>query len=135
MEASLKFGNLEVRGLPPRQAETLIHTARGLNSKETAKAMHISPRTVEMNLNMAMARFGAANRVHLIIQAITAGALVIKDAAMCLFVSFFLLFAAMPGATVQSADDLTRVPARNLRLRRKNDEDGVALTHLTEEYA
>lgn len=134
MEATFKLGNHEVHGLPAKHAEALVHTARGLNSKETAKAMNISYRTVEHYLNYEMARFGASNRVHLFLQAVTVGAFVIKDAAavikdtaVCLVLSFLLLFASMPGTSVQSTDDLQRVPARNLRLRRRN-EDSIALT-------
>jgi DNA-binding CsgD family transcriptional regulator len=121
MEAAFAHDKFEIRGLPRRQAEALGLTFLGLNSKETAKKMGISPRTVEMFINNAMNKLGAANRVHLAIEAGTQGVLVLKNAAMCLLVSFLLLFASMPGSNVQSADDLNRAPARNLRVRRRNE--------------
>lgn len=120
--AVFTLGNIEVRDLAPRQAETLAHTVRGLSSKETARVMHISPRTVEMNISLAMQRLGARNRAQLIHQAISTGALTIKRVTPSLLVCFLFAFAALPYST-QSVDDILRLTARPVRVRRELDAD------------
>jgi DNA-binding CsgD family transcriptional regulator len=125
---------IEVTGLPHRQAETLARTALGYSSKQTAKEMEISHRTVEMNLNMAMARYGARNRVHLVACAISEGVLTITRgtrAVTCCLICLLTL-AIVPGAS--SPDDFNRLPARSVRVRR-NREDLLTLVDTLEDAA
>lgn len=53
-------------GAPPeltaRQREVLQHVARGASDKEIARALQLSPRTVEMHVARALAALGARNR-------------------------------------------------------------------------
>jgi DNA-binding CsgD family transcriptional regulator len=114
MEAAFTLENVKVCGLPRRQAETLAYTALGRSSKETAKEMAISSRTVEMNLNIAMARLGARNRVHLITQAIAKGALVITEHGR---VAVFLLAVALSVAAPIELTDHGRLVPRPVRVR------------------
>lgn len=128
---------VEVSGFPERQAETIARTAIGHSSKQTAKAMGISPRTVEMNLNLAMAKLGACNRPDLISLAWERGQLAVRRFCLVLSLGFALILAASP-STNSAPDDLNRIPARNLRVRRgRKDElaliDDVSLTTLTED--
>ncbi|WP_284618394.1 alpha/beta fold hydrolase [Aquabacterium humicola] len=48
--------------LTARQREVLLHVARGLGDKEIARALQLSPRTVEMHVARALAALGARNR-------------------------------------------------------------------------
>lgn len=48
--------------LTDRQREVLRLVARGASDKEIARAMHLSPRTVEMHVARALAALGARNR-------------------------------------------------------------------------
>jgi pimeloyl-ACP methyl ester carboxylesterase/DNA-binding CsgD family transcriptional regulator len=48
--------------LTTRQREVLLHVARGLGDKEIARALQLSPRTVEMHVARALAALGARNR-------------------------------------------------------------------------
>ena len=48
--------------LTARQREVLRHVARGLGDKEIARALCLSPRTVEMHVARALAALGARNR-------------------------------------------------------------------------
>lgn len=131
MNAVVALGNVEIHGLPPRQAETLAHTVLGRSAKETARAMHISPNTVVVNLNILMERFGAANRVHLLTQTVAAGVVTIKRTAQVLTVAAVLTFAGTTASV--SPDDLARVSGRTQRTRRGRDE--FALESLLEDDA
>lgn len=48
--------------LTARQREVLAQVARGLGDKEIARALGLSPRTVEMHVANALASFGERNR-------------------------------------------------------------------------
>jgi DNA-binding CsgD family transcriptional regulator len=48
--------------LTERQRSVLQHVARGLSDKEIARALQLSPRTVEMHVARALAALGARNR-------------------------------------------------------------------------
>jgi pimeloyl-ACP methyl ester carboxylesterase/DNA-binding CsgD family transcriptional regulator len=48
--------------LTERQRDVLQHVARGLSDKEIARALALSPRTVEMHVARALAALGARNR-------------------------------------------------------------------------
>ncbi len=113
MNGVVVFGNLEVVGLAPREAETLAHTARGLSAKEAARAMGISPRTVEMNLNHSMLRLSAKNRAQLVHEAWMRGML---RAAVC------LIFALATMTPDEDHEFLQRT-SRTVRIRRVEEEE------------
>lgn len=48
--------------LTARQVEVLVHVARGASDKEIARALSLSPRTVEMHVARTLAALGARNR-------------------------------------------------------------------------
>ena len=50
-------------GLTPREAEVLVHVARGLTSKEVATVLSISTRTVQHHLEHVYAKVGVSTRV------------------------------------------------------------------------
>jgi pimeloyl-ACP methyl ester carboxylesterase len=62
-------------GQPPpqlteRQREVLAQVARGLGDKEIARALQLSPRTVEMHVARALAALGARNRSEAVSRAL-----------------------------------------------------------------
>lgn len=63
-----------LRGAPPeltpRQRDVLQHVARGLSDKEIARALQLSPRTVEMHVARALAVLGARNRSEAVSRAL-----------------------------------------------------------------
>lgn len=59
--------------LTSREIEVVRYAADGLNTKETARAMEISPRTVEMFCSSAKAKLGGRTRAHTIALAIRQG--------------------------------------------------------------
>jgi DNA-binding CsgD family transcriptional regulator len=93
---TIVIDNLEVRGLPPRQAETLALIAKGLSAKTVARLMGISSRTVEMNLNHTMLRLHARNRVHLVIQAVATGMLKVQSSALTVLMCLLILHVSLP---------------------------------------
>ena len=50
--------------LSPREAQCLHAVARGMSSKETARQLAISPRTVDVHIQRAMRRLGARTRAE-----------------------------------------------------------------------
>ncbi|HEX6346051.1 helix-turn-helix transcriptional regulator [Umezawaea sp.] len=50
----------------PRQNEVLLLVAEGLSSKEIARRLAISPKTVESHLQRLFDRYGVRNRAGLI---------------------------------------------------------------------
>ena len=50
--------------LTPRQTEVLQAVARGLTDKQIAKAMDLSPRTVEMHVSGSMKALGCTTRAE-----------------------------------------------------------------------
>jgi PAS domain S-box-containing protein len=54
--------------LTPREREVVAQLASGLTSKETAKAMGLSPRTVEMHRARLLKKFGVRTTVQLLAQ-------------------------------------------------------------------
>ena len=52
--------------LSPRQQDCALLMAQGLTAKEIAKALRLSPRTVEEYIDILKAKFEAKNRVHLL---------------------------------------------------------------------
>jgi DNA-binding NarL/FixJ family response regulator len=64
-----------LRGVPlsPREVEVLRHVARGLNTDDIAARMNLVSRTVQLHLDSARAKLGAANRQQALALAIKAG--------------------------------------------------------------
>lgn len=58
--------------LTPREREVLEHAARGLHAKEIARALEISPRTVEVHKAHIMAKLGVRNIAELVKLAVSA---------------------------------------------------------------
>lgn len=50
----------------PREADIVSSLASGLSAKETARALNLSPRTVEHRIDALKRRFGARNVTHLV---------------------------------------------------------------------
>lgn len=65
----------ELYGVPlsPRELEVLRYVARGLNTEETAFRMKIVPRTVQLHLDSARSKLGAANRQEAVALAMKRG--------------------------------------------------------------
>ena len=61
--------------LTPREAEVLELVAAGLSTQELARALAISPHSVESHVRKAMAKLGAANRAHAVALALRNGLL------------------------------------------------------------
>lgn len=59
--------------LSKREKEALSWAARGKTALETARIMGIAERTVEFHLTNAIARLGAANKVHAVAWAVSLG--------------------------------------------------------------
>lgn len=116
MPAVTAVENIVIKGLAPRQAEALAHTALGRTAKETARIMLISPRTVEMHLHLAQDHLGARNRLHLITQAVASGVMSFRESA-----AIALLLVTLSLVSVPAGDDLIRLPARSLRARTRQD--------------
>lgn len=114
MSHTITVENVSVCGLAPRQAEALAHIACGRTAKETARLMHISPRTVEMHLLIAQDHLGARSRLHLITQAVGAGVMWVREATAMLALAFVLGTGSIPGGDF---DDWARVQARPVRVR------------------
>jgi DNA-binding CsgD family transcriptional regulator len=120
--------SVEVRGLAPRQAEAFAHTVLGHSSKETAQAMHISHRTVEVILAQVMQRFNARNRALLIAHAVAKGALIITEQGRA---AIFFFAIALSVLAPLDHDDYGRNGPRPVRVRtvrRGNQRD--PLEHL-----
>lgn len=62
--APLSVGSLRDLGLTAREAEVLIHTARGKTNKEMASILYISPRTVKRHLDNVYRKFGVTSRTE-----------------------------------------------------------------------
>lgn len=130
MDAAFTLDDMEihVRGLPRRQAEALAYTVRGLNSKQTAKIMQISPRTVETHLNLAMAPLGAENRMHLFALAVATGLVTIKRVARATTLGIAITFSII--GPVDSPDDYGRLAQRTLRVRTRRTQQRDTLDYL-----
>lgn len=61
--------------LTGRESEILELIADGLSAKETAQSIGIAPRTVERHIENLRLKMRARNRVHLVVRAISEGAL------------------------------------------------------------
>lgn len=59
--------------LSDREIETISHLAAGYGAKEVARALNISPRTVEHRIEALKRRFGARNVTHLVAITLVAG--------------------------------------------------------------
>lgn len=59
--------------LSPREKQCLAHVARGMSSKEIARSLGLSPRTVDLHIARATKRLGAANRIEATITALRDG--------------------------------------------------------------
>ncbi|MDQ8035616.1 MAG: LuxR C-terminal-related transcriptional regulator, partial [Bordetella sp.] len=66
---------LEVASLTRRQVEVLRWSADGKTCVEVAQILRVSPDTVNYHLQMAMARFGAPNKLALVARAAKLGLL------------------------------------------------------------
>jgi len=61
--------------LSSQERECLLWVARGMSSKETAKRIGLSPKTVDFHIAKVMAKMGGATRSHAVARAITLGLL------------------------------------------------------------
>jgi len=61
------------RPLTPRETEIIGCVARGLQTKEIARDLYISPQTVKNHLKAAYEKMGARNRVEAIMAAARLG--------------------------------------------------------------
>jgi DNA-binding CsgD family transcriptional regulator len=59
----------EHAGLTPRQLQVIREVSRGLSDKEIARALGLSPRTVEMHVGRLMATLGCRNRAEAVARA------------------------------------------------------------------
>lgn len=59
--------------LTPRLVSVLDAAARGQTANETARALHVSPTSVERYRRVAVARLGARNTTHAVAIAVTRG--------------------------------------------------------------
>ena len=50
-------------GLTPREAEVLLHVARGLSNREIASALSISEKTARNHVEHIYAKIGVSNRI------------------------------------------------------------------------
>lgn len=57
---------LPLKLLSPRQQDCIDLLSEGLTSKEIAKKLHLSPRTIEEHINILKNRYRAKNRLHLL---------------------------------------------------------------------
>lgn len=62
--------NCSLVGLSNREKECLAYSAEGLTAKEIALQIHRSVATVNLHLNSAIRKLGAANRVQAVVRAI-----------------------------------------------------------------
>jgi pimeloyl-ACP methyl ester carboxylesterase/DNA-binding CsgD family transcriptional regulator len=76
LQAFLGTGTAQPQ-LTARQTEVLLAVARGLSDKQIARAMDLSPRTVEMHVAGALKALGCANRLQAVERAGAAGLLAI----------------------------------------------------------
>ncbi len=61
--------------LSPREKQCLTYVARGMSSKEIARSLGLSPRTVDLHIARAAKRLGAANRIEAAVTALRGGQL------------------------------------------------------------
>jgi DNA-binding CsgD family transcriptional regulator len=113
----LALQDIEVRDLRPREAEALAHAALGYSSKECARLMGISPRTVEFHLDQLMRRLGARNRYELITMAFRDGALRFRNSAAILALCFLMAFTSIADLTSADPNQFVRMQSRILRVR------------------
>lgn len=59
--------------LTPREQETLWLAAAGMSSKEMARALKVSDRTVEFHMRNVATKLGASNKTHAVAKAIAMG--------------------------------------------------------------
>ncbi len=59
--------------LSPREKQCLGRVARGMTSKEIARDLGLSPRTVDLHIARASTRLGAANRIEAVTRAVRDG--------------------------------------------------------------
>ena len=64
-ESKPRAGGSLAASLTPREHEVLTYIGRGLNTKEMAETMCLSPRTVERHVERLMQRLGVHERVKL----------------------------------------------------------------------
>ncbi len=62
--------------LSPREEQCLAHVARGRSSKEIARSLGLSPRTVDLHVARATKRLRAANRIE-------AATIAVRDGHIC----------------------------------------------------
>jgi len=66
---------VERAGLTPRQAQILVEISKGLTDKEVGRALHLSPRTVEMHVAHALATLDCRSRAEAVRKATELGVL------------------------------------------------------------
>lgn len=102
---------IEVAGLPRRQGEVLLHTARGLTRKEAAKLMGCSPKNAEKLMDSVCYKLHARNSIQAVSIAFQRG--ILRTLALLLTISSVTVF--LPAPAAQASDDdpmIRRVRAR-----------------------
>ncbi|MCK5127661.1 MAG: helix-turn-helix transcriptional regulator [candidate division Zixibacteria bacterium] len=64
--------------LTPREIEVAERLARGESTKEVARSLQCTARTVNAHVEHIKAKLGAKNRAHIIVKAIQAGEITLK---------------------------------------------------------
>lgn len=72
-------GNRARLRMSPREGQCLSRVARGMSSKEIARDLGLSPRTVDLHVARAVKRLGAINRVDAVARALRSGSIELDD--------------------------------------------------------
>ena len=70
------------KGLAPRELQCLLHVAAGLTSKEAAKALGVSPNSVDKRLLSATTKLGVTRRAALVAEAFRRGLISFASGAL-----------------------------------------------------
>ena len=118
---------LVVTGLPPRQAEALLHTANGMTRKEAAKRMNCSPQNVVMLLDAVRFKLHARTAPEAVANAFRAGVLRLLSLVLILAAGALTLPAP---AVAQDNTTAPRVRVRQYsRARRREEQFSAGASH------
>jgi len=111
LKAVTNMSQLTVKGLPPRQAEALLCTARGMTHKEAARAMGCSPQNVNMLMDSVRFKLHAKTAAEAVSKAWQSG--IIRLMSWVLVVA--TVNALLPAPAAMATDDDTLI--RRIRTR------------------